>query len=577
MANLIGFRKKEESWDFSCPDWQQRLIAGRTLIPSLPLDVSEAGRAVAIFNRLRLPDVLGQPALKTAAGEWQRDIVRAIFGSLDEDNKRQVPELFAMVPKKNSKTTAGAAIMLTALLMNKRPRAEFLLVGPTHEVADLAFQQASGMIDADPDGFLQKRFQVQEHLKTIVDRRNKSKLKIKTFDLQVMTGSKPAGVLLDELHQMSTMSYASRVLRQIRGGLIANPEAFLIFITTQSDAPPAGGFKSELHHARGIRDGRVKSGRMLPVLYEFSEAEQLSPDKPWLDPKNWPKVLPNLGLSITMDRLLSEFDEAKEKGDEEIRIWASQHLNVEIGMALHDARWRGSDYWQGAKLEGLNLEELLERSECITVGIDGGGLDDMFGIAVLGRDKKTKEWLLWNRAWVQPLVLETRKEIAEHLRDFAKDGDLVICETRTQHLIEVADLVKRIDETHLIPEKEGIGVDPYAIVPLIEEITARGIAEERITGVLQGTKLSPASWGMEQKLYDGTLWHCGQPLMTWCVSNARTEQRGNAVLITKQTAGKAKIDPLIATFNAVFLMSRNPVAPVRVDLNFWLNQPAMAV
>lgn len=546
-------------WDFSQPDWEQRLREGRSLVPDLPLDKAEADRAAAIFDRLRLPDVKDQPTFATAAGDWQRDIVRAIFGSLI-DGERMVPEVFLLVPKKNSKTTGGAGIALTGLLMNERPTAEFIYVGPTQEVADLAFQQTKGMIEADEAGFLQRRFHIQEHKKSITDRRTKAKLKIKTFDGKVVTGSKPVFVLLDELHLMGAMNNASNIIGQIRGGLLANPEAVLIIITTQSDKPPAGPFKSELNYARRTRDGEITNSRMLPILYEFPRAMQADQAKPWRDPSNWPMVTPNIGRSITLPRLVADYGAAMEKGAEEEQRWASQHLNIEIGIALHADRWAGADYWAGAS-EVRSLEELLERCEVVVAGIDGGGLDDLLGLGVIGREKGTRNWLSWSRAWAHTRVLGLRKDIAERLRDFQKDGDLIVCDDPEEPARQVAALIKQVKDAGLLPEQHGVGLDPWCVADLVEELALVEIAGDELVAVRQGSALSPATWGLETKLYKKTMRPAKSAMMEWCVGNARTEQRGNAQLITKQAAGKAKIDPLVAVFNAAMLMSRNPTAP----------------
>ena len=64
--------------------------------------------------------------------------------------------------------------------------------------------------------------------------------------------------------------------------------------------------------------------------------------------------------------------------------------------------------------------------------------------------------------------------------------------------------------------------------------------------------------GMERKVSDRTLVHAGQPIMGWCVANAKTVLKGNAVAITKAESGRAKIDLLIAALNAAKLMSLNP-------------------
>jgi phage terminase large subunit-like protein len=60
--------------------------------------------------------------------------------------------------------------------------------------------------------------------------------------------------------------------------------------------------------------------------------------------------------------------------------------------------------------------------------------------------------------------------------------------------------------------------------------------------------------------YFGAVVHGGQALMAWAVANARVEPKGNAIVITKQASGTAKIDPLIAAFNAVASMSANPAS-----------------
>jgi phage terminase large subunit-like protein len=535
------------TWDLACKDWQARIKASKSLLPDLPLFEADAKKAVAIFNQLRLPDVPGQPAMLNAVGDWQRDLVRALFGSYDEAaGVRHIREIFQLVPKKNSKTTSGAAIMLTAVLLSKRPRAEFLMVAPTQEVADLAFRQAVGMVQADP--VLLAKFHIQEHIKRLMYRPTGAFLKVKSFDPKIVTGTKPAGVLIDELHVIAESHDADRVIGQLRGGLVSQPEGFLVTITTQSERAPAGVFRAELMKARAVRDGSLQAP-ILPLLYEFP------PDVDWRDAKHWHMVTPNAGRSVTVARLEEDSRQAEAAGEEEFRRWASQHLNVEIGLALHSDRWAGADQWERRAETGLDLESVIARSEVITVGIDGGGLDDLLGLAVIGRERETGKWLTWAHAWAHPSALERHKGQAARFRDFERDGDLTIVSSIGEDVEDVADITARVFQSGRM---DKAGVDIHGIGAILDAIVERGVEQERVVGISQGWKLTGSIKTVERKLAEGAMVHGGAPMMNWCCSNAKVEPKGNAVAITKQAAGFAKIDPLMAVFNAAALMALNP-------------------
>jgi phage terminase large subunit-like protein len=177
-------------------------------------------------------------------------------------------------------------------------------------------------------------------------------------------------------------------------------------------------------------------------------------------------------------------------------------------------------------------------------------------LAVLGRERVTRHWLLWSRAWAHRSVLDRRKGEASVLGDFATAGELRIVQDLGDDIAEIADLCRRADETGRLG---SVGLDPFGVGVIVDALAEVGIAgNDRVIGITQGWKLTGAIKTVERKLADGTLRHGGQSLMSWCVGNARVEPKGNAIVITKQASGSAKIDPLMATFNAVALMSANP-------------------
>lgn len=580
------------TWSTACLDWRERIIAGKSLLPCPPLFPDEAEAALEVFRDLPIVDVMGKPTFGEIARAWAFDLPSAVFGAYNpETGRREINQFFELIAKKNTKSTRAAGIMLTELIRNERFSAQYTILAPTIEVAKNSSEPAMDFVAEHPE--LKRILKPIAHQRLIEHRITGAQLKILAADSETVAGGKTTGLLIDELWLFGKRASAKNMLREAMGGLASRPEGFVIALTTQGDEPPQGVFLDWLRRFRDIRDGRLVAPRSLGMLYEFPE--EMITSNAYKDPANFYIPNPNLGASVDEQFLLDQFETARREGQKSLVGFFAKHLNVEPGMAARSDSWAGSEFWKQSADQYLTIDEIIDRSEVVVIGVDGGGLDDLFGLTVLGRETveheieiiapeeasefgvavgdriKIKRWLSWSHAWARSIVLDRRKSIAGKLDDLKSAGELTILPNGAMapnglpaDIAQIVKIVARFRDAGILC---CVAADPAGLGELVDALAAAQITEENrstgrnyITGVSQGYALMNALKTAERKLANGTLIHADQALMDWCVANLKIEATATAIRATKQNAGDAKIDPAMALFNAVTVMATNPEA-----------------
>lgn len=572
-------------WSTACPDWEERIVKGQSLIPFAPLFPNEAESSLQVFNALRITDLPGRPTIGEVVRPWTTDLARAFFGSLDqaETGVRYINDYHLDIAKKNIKSTFAAALLTTALVRNFRESGEFYILAPTKEIADNSFIPARDMVRADPE--LSQLLHVKENQREIIHRITRATAKVIAADSETVGGKKTIGLIIDELWLFGKKAGAEAMIREAKGGLASRKEGFVISLSTKPDGPPAGVYAQRLDYFRGVRDGRINDPRSLGVLYEYPQRFIESGD--YKKREYFYISNPNLGASVDEQFLLDELAKAEHAGKASLINFYAKHLNVQPSMALRADGWTGALIWARGAAPGLTLDDILARCEVVTIGIDGGGLDDILGVAVIGREKGTNRWLAWTHGLISTIGVWRRKaNVAEYLA-FKKAGDLTVF--RFGHIDEreidedpgladifadvppaiddpealprdiqfVVDLVARIRDAGLLAE---VGVDAAGIGAIVDALAGIGVTQDAGTldAVRQGIGLMGPIKTVERKLADGTFRHGDQPLLNYCVANLKIVPTATAMRIARDEAGTGKIDAAVAMFNAVSLMTLNP-------------------
>jgi phage terminase large subunit-like protein len=342
--------------------------------------------------------------------------VLAIFGSYDpRTGKRLIREFFLLISKKNGKSTIAAGIMLTALIRNWRPHAELGILAPTKEIADNSYLPMAAMVRADESCKL--TCWCQDHERQITHRVTHAFLKVVAADSETVGGKKWVFVLVDELWLFGKRAGADAMLGEATGGQASMDEGFVIYLSTHSDESPAGCSRPSWScSARSATASwsTTPSSACCSSGRGHARGRGLSRPGELLRHQPEPRALGQRRVAA------GKLKEAQRGEGEGLQVFLAKHLNVEIGLRTARDRWRGADYWEGGADKDAHPGDAARALRGgRRAGIDGGGLDDLFGLNLTGREKteievlitspiedgterqelrKTKRWLSWSKA-----------------------------------------------------------------------------------------------------------------------------------------------------------------------------------
>ena len=204
----------------------------------MPFDSNRASCALNFFEGC-LKDGKGEFAGKPfLLMDWQLEIIRDIFGTLDELGHRQYQKAYIEVPKKNGKSELAAGVALYCLIADGEPGAEVYSAAASKDQAALVYKVAASMVDKSP--ILSKRLRVLRSTKIIIKRKDpESFYRAISADGDLQDGINPHCVIADELHRWK-VGKALDLWEILERGTIARRQPLMLAITTagvQDESP----------------------------------------------------------------------------------------------------------------------------------------------------------------------------------------------------------------------------------------------------------------------------------------------------------------------------------------------------
>jgi phage terminase large subunit-like protein len=480
--------------------------------PEYPYRFDEAKANKRCSFSEKLPHVKGKWAGKKLKLEPHQVFIQCcIWGWVKKkDGKRRFNRAYVCIPRKNGKSVDAATAGLYMLAADGEIGAEIYSGATSEKQALEVFRPAWQMANNTPA--------FREHFGVSLSGNPKNPTSI--YRLSDMSrfepligkpgdGASPHCAIVDEYHEHKT----SDQYDTMDTGMGAREQPLMFVITTAGTDTSSPCYDLQLRAVK-VLDGTIEDETFFAIVFG------IDPEDDWKDYEVWKKANPNYGISIMPDYLERKYKETMTDASKQ-NINLCKHLNVWMNAGV---AWMNMAKWAACCDNSLKLDD-FKGSNCYAA-LDLASKIDICALVLLFEFEKG--FAVFGKYYLPEETVQLAGN--DHYVKWVKEGYIIETPGARTDFKYIEDDLKAIHAEFPILE---LAYDPreatYLINNVMEWIEPDPQNPRVCIEISQGPALmSEPMKEVEAQIYANTLWHNGDPVLTWMMGNVVKKQGRNS-------------------------------------------------
>jgi phage terminase large subunit-like protein len=425
---------------------------------------------------------------------WQKALLAAVFGIVNDKGIRQFKEVLFVVARKNGKSLIASAIGDYMFRVEGGYGARVFCLAPKLEQANIVYNNIWAMVQLDPEWReLKELSQIKDtqhrkvHDDSMLVRHRQTDLYIAgtnstvkklAFSAKKSDGFNPSLCICDEIAAWE----GDKGLKQyevMKSGMGARPDGMLLSCTTSGYINDSI-YDELVKRATRFLLGDSRETKLLPVLYMIDDIDK------WNDINELRKSNPNLGVSVSVDFMLEEIAIAEGSLSKKAEF-ITKYCNLKQNSSL---AWLPAELVENASGDPLNLDDF--RSSYCVGGIDLSQTRDLTAcVAVI--EKSGELYVFAHFFLPAEKIDEAIQRDGVPYQIYAQRGFLTLS---GDNFVDYHDcfnwFTKLVEEYEILPLK--VGYDRYSAQYLIQDMQTYGFQcddvyqGENLYGIIQETQ-----------------------------------------------------------------------------------------